>query len=294
MPSLQSRIIASILKLTSTKQVVDKIHELKNRNGNIERIKPTSGQMRRFNITSEEFHGNTVWTIAPKHGTKDDIIYFFHGGAYVYSFLPIHWQFICNIVTETGCTVVAPDYPLAPEKTVEETFAMVSPLYEKLVAEHGAGRITLMGDSAGGGLALALAQYLQAEGKIKPKRIVLLSPWLDVSMTHPDLPSLEAHDPILSVRGLRDAGRMYAGSHETTSPLVSPLYGTCTNLSQISLFIGTKDILLADCRRLRDNLKVENIKIDYREYEGMLHDWMLMPIPEAKQVTREIVQIMNK
>ena len=71
---------------------------------------------------------------------------------------------------------------------------------------------------------------------------------------------------------------------------MSPVYGSLKNLAPLSLFIGTRDILYPDCRKLREKATAESVRINYREYEGMVHNWMLGPMPEAKQAIEEIVE----
>jgi acetyl esterase/lipase len=70
---------------------------------------------------------------------------------------------------------------------------------------------------------------------------------------------------------------------------VSPVYGSFRELAPVTVFIGTRDVFLPDCRKLRERAAAEGVKINYREYDGMVHDWMLGPLPEAKQVLKEIV-----
>ena len=84
-------------------------------------------------------------------------------------------------------------------------------------------------------------------------------------------------------------GAAYARNVDPKHYLVSPLYGSLHNLAPVTLFIGTRDIFLPDCRKLRNKAIAENVNLNYREYDGMVHDWMLGPLPESKQVLREIV-----
>jgi acetyl esterase/lipase len=170
---------------------------------------------------------------------------------------------------------------------------MILPLYAETIEKFGAGNVVVMGDSAGGGMALALAQVLRAEGLPQPERLILLSPWLDVSMSNPALPELDKRDPILDIQGLKTAGEMYAGDLSVRDPRVSPMFGDCSHLAPMSLFIGTRDIFLADCRDFRTKLTAEGIRLDYHEAPEMLHDWMIMPTPEAEEVLSEIQSILQ-
>jgi acetyl esterase/lipase len=152
----------------------------------------------------------------------------------------------------------------------------------------------LMGDSAGGGLSLVLARSLRNGGHPQPKEIVLLSPWLDITMSEESQPDLDRRDPYLAIAGLREAGALYAGSLNPRDPAVSPLYGDLHGLGSLSTFIGTRDVLLADSRRLRANAEAEGVPLEYREYEGMFHAWMIASIPEAREASVRIARLVTR
>jgi epsilon-lactone hydrolase len=152
----------------------------------------------------------------------------------------------------------------------------------------------LMGDSAGGGMGLALAMQARAKGVEQPSDIVLLSPWLDVTMTNPDIKAVDKFDPFLDIQGAKYLGKIYAGETDPANYLVSPIYGSVKNLAPITLFIGTHDILVPDCRKFKVEAKAEGVEIDYHEYESMIHVWMLISSPEAKKAAKAIVDKFGK
>jgi acetyl esterase/lipase len=167
-------------------------------------------------------------------------------------------------------------------------------LLDRFLLQVGSGNVTLMGDSSGGGICLALAQRLREENLPQPRRIVLLAPWLDASLSNPEIAALDNIDPFLDEDGLKYAGSVYARDVDPKDYLVSPLYGSLRGLARVTLFIGTCDILFPDCRKLRDLAAAEGVQIDYREYDDMLHDWMLICLPESKHVLREIVDQLSR
>jgi acetyl esterase/lipase len=169
----------------------------------------------------------------------------------------------------------------APQNTYRDVFAILQPLYEKLRAQYGADRIVFMGDSAGGGLCLALAQLLRDEGRPLPQSLILLSPWLDVTMTDSELWRVDPFDPFLSIDGLKEVGQWYAGDTNPQHHLISPLYGHLEGLPPMQVFAGSHDILVADARRLHSKSEREGFPCDYQEFAAMFHDWMLLPIPEG-------------
>lgn len=171
---------------------------------------------------------------------------------------------------------------------------MLLQLYRDLVTETDPDDLTLMGDSAGGGLALALAQELRNKRLPQPARVLLLSPWLDVTMTNSDIAQLDRRDPMVSVPGCIAAGRMYAGGLDPCDPRISPLNGDLRGLAPITLFIGTRDVLVSDCRKLRARAPVEGVPLDYHESEGMLHDWMLLELPESEPALEQIIALVRE
>lgn len=289
MPSIQSKAINVLLRLMRTKRTVNRMRE-RVANGERTYSEPTRRMHRAFRISKREIDGHLVWTIAPKENANSKHVIYLHGGAYVNSFAPQHWTLMSKLVQALNCTVVAPNYPHAPEHYVHDVFALMLPLYHELAAVAGSANVTIMGDSSGGGISLALAQRLREDGLPQPGRVILLSPWLDATLSNPEIPEFDKIDPFLGVEGLKYSGAVYARDVDPKSYLVSPVYGSLNDLAPISLFIGTRDILYPDCRKLRDKATAEGVRLNYREYDAMVHNWMLGPMPEAKRAIKEIVE----
>ncbi|KAA5538941.1 alpha/beta hydrolase fold domain-containing protein [Adhaeribacter rhizoryzae] len=243
-------------------------------------------------VDKYQVNGRNVFTLSPKHQSTGKHILYLHGGAYVQNFKKPHWDFLALLVKKLNCTITAPDYPLAPAYTYVETFAMVEALYQELVLKVNHADFILMGDSAGGGLGLALAQKMKADQVNQPSQIILLSPWLDISLTNPDISHIE--DSFLEVESLQKVGKVYAGSTSLDNYLVSPINGPLEGLGKISLFIGTKDVLLADARKLKKMAVAKNIAINYYEYADMVHVWMLLNFPESRKAKQQIMDLVGQ
>ena len=290
MPSIQSKAINVLLYLLRMKRTVNRLRQ-RVESGDRTYTEPSQRLHRKHHITKRELNGHLVWTIAPKQNAGDKHIIYLHGGAYVNSFASQHWGLMSKLVEALNCTVIAPNYPHAPEYYVHDVFALLLPLYNELAAVAGSSNVSVMGDSSGGGISLALAQRLREDGLEQPGRVILLSPWLDATLSNPEIPEFDKIDPFLGVEGLKYGGQVYARDVDPKSYLVSPVYGSLKDLAPISVFIGTRDVFCPDCRKLRDNAAAEGVSLDYREYEGMVHDWMLGPLPEAKQAINEIIEV---
>ncbi len=245
----------------------------------------------RVDLSKSECAGRAVHRVSPRSKSASTLVLFLHGGSYLINATRPHWRFIAGLAELSGCTVVAPDYPLAPSSCYADAYLMLTELYRRLCAEEGPRKIVLMGDSAGGGLALGLSMMLRDEKLEPPEAVVLLSPWLDVTMSNPHIGEIDNTDPFLNVGALIRAGRLWARGANPRKPLISPIYGLLENLPPIHLFIGTKDILVADCRRFRGLCLATKAQLAYYEFEGMMHDWMLLDFKEARIAARQIAAI---
>lgn len=241
----------------------------------------------------QEVCGQAMMTFSQLRPVSNTHIIYLHGGAYVWQGACVHWQFIKELLRGLKQKVTYVDYPLAPEHTYQNTFKMLQEGFDRLTRQYPHDQFVLMGDSSGGGLALAFAQKLCKEKHpVQPREIILLSPWLDVTMSNPDIEKIEPADCILTRRGLEAAADRYAGGADKSIYLLSPINGSIKGLAHISIFTGTDDILWPDCRRFADKAKAEGGKISLMEYPGMPHTFMLFPLPQAGQVRHKIAEIL--
>jgi len=288
--SLRSRILRVVFRLINVKVRAGKP-------GFAERIKkvdvprPPAKFLKNISLSSKESLGRKVYTLTPKGIIPEKHILFFHGGAYVMNFTYFHWKLITKLVTATGCRITAPDYPLLPQYSYKERLQQAEQLYNDMLKHIEPENIVLMGDSAGGNLALSLAQKMACDGRPPKGQIILLSPWLDVSMSNPEMKEVEKRDPILSLDS--KLGKMHAGDRSMKDFVVSPLYGDISDLGRISLFTGTDDVLNPDARLLKEKASAAGISINYFEYRNMIHDWILFPIPEADMSFKQVVGLLG-
>jgi len=249
--------------------------------------------IKKNHIEVEIIRDRKVWTLSPRQSANKNLILFLHGGVFYANITKIHWSFIEKLLGTTNATFVIPDYPLAPESSCTDTFSFLDTIYKNVIRNNPGKEIVFMGDSAGGGLALGFAAKIKNENLKQPKHLILFSPWLDVSMTNPDMDNFEPGDKILNINGLKKAGKNYAGDLEVTDYRISPIYGNLSNLGKISIFIGTNEVFIADARKLMQLLKEQNIELNYFEYQGMFHDWVLFSnLREAKDVIKKVASLL--
>lgn len=288
-PSIESRLIQFFMALFGVKRKM----ETKIAN-NTYCKKPASipkSFLKKFSIEVEKYNNRKVWAISPKNTASNTVILFLHGGAYYANISRMHWMLVGKLIDRTNATIIVPDYPLAPEFTCEDTYLFLDMVYANLISNHPDKKIVFMGDSAGGGLALGFAQKIRNEGIKQAPAIVLFSPWLDISLTNPEIAMFDKHDKILNVTGLKIAGKNYAGNMDNKNYRVSPIYGDFSDLGRISIFTGTKEIFIADARKLQQSLNDQNITLNYFEYPGMFHDWVLVSnLSETKDVMNKVAE----
>jgi epsilon-lactone hydrolase len=259
-------------------------------------VQPSRSMRRRLDVSSRLYRGREVFTVGPKPGrgcrneqsARPGQVLYLHGGAFVEGIFSWHWYFITRMVERLGMTFTVPLYPLAPEHDAGTIGAFTLDLYRELVGDRPEPWV-IMGDSAGGGLTVALTRQAIASGLTPPAAQVLLSPWLDLTMTDPGQQTLEKIDPLLSRAGPEAAGRWYAGAWPTTDPRVSPMFGDIAALPRTLLICGSHDILVTDARRFSALAGAAGVAVEYHEEEGLIHAYPLLFFPESRKARDRIM-----
>ena len=247
-----------------------------------------------FDRKSWDVNGFKLLTVTLNDENTDHVI-FLHGGAYLLEANLFHRKMIEQLVKVYGITVTFIDYPKAPEYTYQTTHEVVLKAYHQITKKYPGNKISLMGDSAGGGLALALLQVLR-DRKVTPfpSKTILISPWLDISMSNPKIPEFETRDIVLPLGGLTYAADLYSGGEDLTNPLLSPLFGNMYDLGEIQLVFGTEELLYPDFLSCIDKLnRARGSSVDSIIGEGQIHDWIIFPLKESRSAIKEIAQFIG-
>ena len=297
MESVQSKLFKAMLRIINIKKMWevtgDKLKKDMVRKQSAESSKPPKSFEKKFNISKEEINGYGYYVLRPLKNLEEKHILFFHGGGYVYEIMGLEWRFIGKLLDSLKCTITVPMYPLTPKHQYKEVFDMIVPIYEEIISEVKPKDVVIMGDSAGGGISLALAELLKEKRMPQPGNIILISPALDMTFSNPEIYKVEKLDPISAVPGLIDIMNWYGGEKGADYHLVSPIYGSLEGLGKISLFIGTNDILYPDAKRFKEILDKKRININYYAYPYMIHVWPLFFFPESKKATGQIIEIIR-
>jgi len=243
-------------------------------------------------VPAEEADRDGMQVFTLNGGGDGPLVLYLHGGAYVNGFNAHQWRFMDRLARQTGCTVVAPAYHLAPWADYARAYDDLTALYRALAAENPGRRTILMGDSAGGGLALGLAEALAGAGDALPECLILFSPWVDVSMDNPDISGYLAVEPMLHFELVKVHGRYWAGSADTHHWQVSPLFGDMAGLPPMTVYCGTRELLYPDIRLAHEKLTDAGVDATLRVGTGLNHDWPLMPIPEAEEAFDEVAGLL--
>lgn len=289
--SCSSKLVQGLFSVAGVKKLLDRYMTGKRFSQEAARL--PSSLRKNADVSVIEKDGRRVWKFTPKNAPSDKVILYVHGGAYILNISSYQWKFVDELVANTHATVIVPDYPLAPSAQCTDVYAFIGDIYRELLQSGVQPQnISILGDSAGGGFTLGFAQLLRQENMPQPADLILLSPWLDVSMNNPDLKEVDRKDRMLGIHGLQLAGAAYAGELGMNDFRVSPLNGDFQGLGNISVFIGTHDLLVMDCRKLKRMLNDANIPFNYFEYPKMFHGWMVVTgLKESKQALKQITAL---
>jgi len=285
--SIKAKLIQSTMDLMGLKKKIEK--KMISNDFEKDPTEPSKALVNNFDIKLMQQKNRKIWIVSPKVSKTDVVILYLHGGGYMANITKEHWRLIEALINITNATIVVPDYPLVPESSCKEIYDFTESLYERLIIDYPKRRIIFIGDSAGGGLAFGFVQHLRNEQKKQPEQIILLSPWLDVSMNNPKIKLIDESDKMLSIKGLRNAGKKYAGNLDLKDYRVSPIYGDLTELCQLSIFTGTNDLLDADAQKCKKLMKDQQINFNYFEYPQMFHDWVI--ISSLKETSDVITKV---
>ncbi|WP_052864339.1 alpha/beta hydrolase fold domain-containing protein [Streptomyces niger] len=292
MPSFSSRALLLIASALGHKMGYRDLEEVRRKVEKQQRRPAAFGPPRRLDrhcrVTAHFRHGWPCYEVAPRAGDAGVQVLYLHGGAYIEEIGDNHWNLIEQLVTDGSARVIVPVHPLAPRGTAATVVPDLTALAGRLTADRSLPTV-FMGDSAGGGLSVTLAQRLRDTGGAPPDELVLISPWLDVVMDNPALADLLPHDPMLGVEALRYCGSLWAGELDLPHPWVSPLRGELAGLPRTTVFAGTRDILTADARRFRDRATAEGVEVDFAEAAGQIHVYPLWPTAEGHQARRHLL-----
>jgi epsilon-lactone hydrolase len=230
-------------------------------------------------------------SIMPVGAPGDRVVLFLHGGAYTLGSCMSYQPFAAWTAKVLQMRVIVLDYPLAPEYPFPHAMNAAVEAYQALLAQGiRPSQIALMGDSAGGGLAIATALSLREKKIGLPGAIVCLSPWVDLTHSGESIESKKVHDIVLKLEVLQTNAQRYAGSQMLNHPLISPVYSGLTGLPPLLIQVGREEILLSDSIRLKDRAHNDKVDVQLEIWDHLWHVWhYFVPyLPESRQALEKI------
>ncbi|MBZ9936634.1 alpha/beta hydrolase [Mesorhizobium sp. BR1-1-16] len=211
--------------------------------------------------------------LRPAIARADAHMLYIHGGGYVLGSAEAVIHFAGQIAARVSVDAFVPEYRLAPEHPFPAAIDDAVAAYRGLVAE-GAERIVVVGDSAGGGLTLALLSILaadRAKGTVLPLGAAVMSPWTDLALTGESYETRAEADPIFTRGVLQGFADMYLQGQDPTNPKASPLHARFDGLPPVRIDVGDNEVLLADSVRYADRARAAGVDVMLSVWEGMPH-----------------------
>ncbi len=298
--SIPMKLAGTALHLTRTKNHYRSTEWM--RHEYLDRSYPQPAQlpqrMRKLCAVEESTVGGfRTLTLRPRAGASRTHLVYLHGGTYINELVRPHWWIIAELIRRTGCTVTVPFYPLAPEHTFEQAFEYLTTVYTGVLESAAADDVVLAGDSAGGGLALGLALHFQNLGLPPPGRLLLFSPWTDITGTNPELPAYERVDPMLAIAGAVEAGSWWAGGKDPRYPLLSPVYAEAPELGllpPVDIHQGGRDICMPDAAKLAARINEAGGTAAFHAYPGAFHVFAGLPwLPESQAAYDDVERVLR-
>ncbi|WP_165045307.1 alpha/beta hydrolase fold domain-containing protein [Adlercreutzia sp. ZJ138] len=234
---------------------------------------------------SNEHAESVERTCTPTH------VLYFHGGAFFKRISDDQWRFCQRLVERTGCELTACIYPLAPTHRCAETLAAATSAYEAACAraEQEGARLVLFGDSAGGSLAVAVAQLAVQRNAALPDRILAISPFFDMVGDVDLATGYDARDPLIGRYSCQQIAEIWAEGLDPRSFPPDPLYGPKRGLPPMLVIGGEHEIMLSGMRAFAAESRTEGCQVTLSEYEGMWHIFPFIEhLPESQRAFEEV------
>ncbi|WP_321863676.1 alpha/beta hydrolase [Burkholderia cenocepacia] len=230
--------------------------------------------------------------VEPEGCDSSRVIFYLHGGGYVAGNPVMYRNLITELCQACGYRALTVDYRLAPEHPFPAALEDAQRSYAWLLAQGIASdRIVVIGDSAGGGLALSTLVSLRDGNQPLPAAAVLLSPWTDLTLQGNSHVTKAHDDPVITRKFVDQCRQRYIGTKASdTDALVSPLRADLTGMPPLLVLVGTEEVLLDDSTTLVHKAREAGVSVELIEGEGMVHTWpfFVTSFPEAGEAVRQV------
>jgi epsilon-lactone hydrolase len=227
-----------------------------------------------------------------KANSDRGVLVYLHGGAFYFGPVKEHWDYFGHICKKTGMAGLLTDYGFAPQRPFPIGMNEIVDLVSTLDLPPN---WFFLGDSSGAGMAVSATFKLRELNKSLPKKLVLMSPWVDVTLENPDIETKKHDDVMMTVERLAGAARDYVGDADPRDPLISPTFGDLAGLPPMLIQTGTADLLFPDCQKFYQKCVEAGVDVQYEEFPDAFHDFMMLSIlPEAKRAIKSQVEFLSE
>jgi acetyl esterase/lipase len=288
MASEQFQMVLQMMKAMPKPETEPTVEQMRTQMEQALQMFPTPGGVVREQTTANGVPGE--WVTA-EGAAADRAILYLHGGGYVVGSINTHRTLAAGISKAAAARVLLIDYRLAPEHpfpaAVEDALAAYRYL---LSAGYAPERLAVAGDSAGGGLTVALLVALRDAGEPLPAAAVCLSPWVDLEGLGASMETQSEVDPVLARQGLNRMAAAYLNGADPRTPLAAPLYADLSGLPPLLIQVGAAETLLDDSTRLAERARAVGVDVTLEPWEEMIHVWQIFApmVPEGQQAIDRI------
>ncbi len=257
---------------------------------------PAGATYRKDRLPGGDGDIDALWATG-RGAKRDGVLLYLHGGAYVMGSPDTHRAMLARLSEMTGFPALLPDYRMAPENPFPAGLEDVFAAYEALISTGTApGRIILGGDSAGGGLMLALLHRICARDLPRPDAVFAFSPWVDLTLRGGTLKSNAAADPLLPVVRTVTSRDMYLNGADPADPAASPLFGEFSGAPPVLIQVGDCEILLDDSRRMAVTLTDQGVDVRLKIHPLVPHVWQIFQgrLAEADAALRDVADFLDE
>lgn len=290
----KSSVMASLVRDMIARMTADRLIGPKLQSGEIRKnlVEPPWKCPACFHLTKVDLPGCAAELLSlAQNPNMDRAVLQLHGGGYIGA-MRNEYRSFAGLYNEIGggIHVFTPDYRVAPENPYPAALEDALAAYEWLLQTYPAEKIVIAGDSAGGGLALALCMYLKDHGMPLPEGLILMSPWTDLTASGESYETNYTLDPLFgNTRESMIYNMDYVGDEDPKNPYISPLFGSFGGFPPMLVQAGSIEMLLSDSVSLAKKAKEAGVKVRLSIYEGMFHVFQMgkLMMPESKRAWEE-------
>ena len=226
-------------------------------------------------ISGEPIEGVTCYWFVPDSFDENKIVIYLHGGMFVLGSIETYKPMVSHFASAFSTKVLFIEYALAPEKPFPNGVNDILKVYRQLIRKYPDAKITLMGDSAGGGLAATLIKIASEEKLRMPSGVIFLSPWLYLRGNTESYETRKELDPILTKEKLMEYAGYYVANNWNEA---DPGQFTFNSFPPLLILVGSNEILFDDSKLFYEKIKLLQPNTQMKEYENQIHGWPLIDI----------------